>query len=163
MGELRALPREIAPLRDLRPPLTVAGRRPAGRRSRREPRLRAAAAVVALMGAATLVWYSTDGPAGRDTAIAERSAAVAATASIEPYTEATRDLLAAFRARQTELAPEAARIIQRNLAVVDAAIRELERARSRAPDDAAISRLLEARYRTKLELLRDAVALLSKA
>lgn len=216
MGELRALPREIEPPRELRPAVVprgdgrareprramhsgrdrsaaspmprvaghVSGRRLAGQApapplpgsasNRRPPGLgawlRAAAVIVGvLLGGAAVVWLVVDRPADRETAaIAGRpaggdSAAVAADVPLEPYSDAVRELLATFQARRDELAPEAVRLIHRNLAVVDAAIRELERARSRAPDDATLSRLLEARYRVKLELLRDAVALLSNA
>ena len=45
------------------------------------------------------------------------------------------------------------------MAVVDAAIRELERARAEVGPE-TVDPLLEARYRTKLELLRGALRLL---
>lgn len=184
MGELRALPREIPPPRDLRPPVSPAGggarsqrRRapsgaPAGRPERRRggiaSRLRTAAGIALVAGTAAVVWLATEDPDRRETAMAEDVSeedadAAAAAAPIAPYSGAARDLSATLEARRAALDPEAARLIDRNLAVVDAAIRELERARARAPDDAALARLLEARYRTKLELLRRAAALISEA
>ena len=82
---------------------------------------------------------------------------------IASYAEAARDLTAEVRTRKTELSPAAVRALDTNLAAVDAAIRELERARRSDGADDALDHHLEGRYRTKLELLRGALAILEES
>lgn len=142
---LGALPEGISPRRDLRPE----GARPVdgGR-----PWLRAAAAVAVLTAAGAAVWLGVDS-SGR------AGSAGASDPVIASYAEAARELTGELRTRKTELSPAAVRALDANLAAVDAAIRELERARRGVNDD-ELDHHLEGRYRTKLELLRGALAIL---
>ena len=171
---LAALPEGIPPRRDLRPgirerieaghtgepgvtprPAPVRGpenARPAGGR----PWLRAAAAVAVLVGAGAAVWLGVDAP-GRT------GSAGAADPVIASYHEAARELTGELEARKTALSPAAVRALDASLAAVDAAIRELERARRQGAHGDALDRHLEGRYRTKLELLRGALAILEES
>lgn len=167
-ARLGALPREIAPRRDLsagarqrvsgtrgEPPrrrVPVAGGRPG--RGGHGSWLRAAVVAVLLLGAGTGVWLvlGSDGPP-----------APAADPVVGSYTRATAALTAALQERSGDLSPAAARALETNLAVVDAAIRELQRARASGADGRELSRQLEARYRTKLGLLRGALELLEES
>lgn len=144
-ARLDALPRAIPPRRDVRPTT------PAPARGR--PWIRAAAAVAVGVGIGAAAWLglfappesAPDGAAGDPV--------------ISAYTSAAAELTAQLRPRKTELDPAAARALDTNLATVDAAIREVERAQARR-DDGALDRHLEARLRTKLALLRSAMRLL---
>lgn len=151
---LAALPREIKPRRDLRPAVPApAGARP-GWPARRWLQ---AAAVVGLMVAAAAVARVASGPGGASGAVGD--GVVAGVVPAGAYTDATRALRSVLEARRAEVPPDAARLVERNLAAVDGAIRELERARADHPSDLALARMLDQQYRTRLELLRSAVAL----
>lgn len=75
------------------------------------------------------------------------------------YVTAARDLEAAYRGMRDEMRPEVRALVERNLAVIDAAIAETRAAlmgNQPAPD---LERLLWASYRTKLDLLGRATRL----
>ena len=150
---LDALPERIAPRRDLRAGVRerVAEPPASTRLGARAPWLRAAAVVAGLAGAAAGVWLGLAGPPDPPDPI------------LGSYVQAADDLAATLRTRKTELSPAAVRVLDTELAVVDAAIRELERARAAGTDGDALTRQLESRYRTKLELLRGALALLEES
>lgn len=159
-AELAALPKSIAPGRDLRP---------TGPRRRLRPWLRAAAAIALLLGAGAAALLVSGGPGTTDDAARSGGAAASAFAPAEPhamvapYERAADALAAELAARRDQLAPEAQRLVERNLAALDSAIRELEAARAAAPSDPVLAELLENRHRTRLDLLREAIALLSEA
>lgn len=155
-AELAALPRNIRPDRDLRPAASVRRRGDArsepfdsGARFRR-----AAAAVLLLLGGGIAIALLTGAPNGDP-----ESTVDAASGAIESYERAGSALSTEFAAHRDRLDPRTADVLDRNLAVVEAAIRELEGARAAAPSDRTLVELLENRHRMRLELLRDAVAL----
>ena len=152
-AELAALPREIRPKRDLRPAPPAADPERSVAAAITEPRrLRryASAALVLLMAgsAALALLVGSPGPGVGP-----------ATAAIESYERAGRALTVEFAARRDHLDPATADLLDRNLAVVETAIRELEGARAESPSDPALAELLESRHRLRLEMLREAVAL----
>ncbi len=78
-------------------------------------------------------------------------------APIASYARAGRDLEAELTARRAA-SPEVVRLAARSLEAVDAAILDLERALEKDPGDRQLARMLEDRYRLRLELLRGAIA-----
>lgn len=155
-ADLAALPRDVPPPRDLRPPVP-----------RRAPRrwLRIAAAVALLLGAGAVAVLVTGGPGApgdRETpAVAMGPTADhAPIAVLEPYERASHALAEVFEGHRAQLDPVTEELVLRNLEALDAAIHELEQARAATPADPVLAELLQNRYRTRLDLLRDAVALL---
>lgn len=149
------LERELAPLRHQpsgEPPWSEAGPPTSGPPSRIPWRAIVIAALVAGLGTVGLLL----GP--------HAAAPVAAPGNgtrADRSTEAPDPLLRELDARRDALPPEARELIQRNLSVVDAAIRQLERAP--ADTDPELSRLLEQRRKMRAELLRSAVRLASES
>lgn len=156
-ARLRSLPAGIPPRRDLRPsrPQTEGMPTPAARREGvwHRPWLRAAAVAALLVAGAVGTWLGV----GRDgdTAPGRISSPVAMS-----YARAGDELAAALRPRRAELTPAAARSLETSLATVEAAIRELQGAPVTGEDAVEVARQLEARQRTRLELLRGALDLL---
>lgn len=149
--DARQLPRSVAPPRDLWS--GIAGRLPAtpprigggGRPRFQMPALIAAGLALVLLGGALATWLRP-GNAGGDFAreqqrYAEASAALAETLATDPA-----GLTAATRA-----------VVERNLAIVDQAIREAEEALARDRGNAALEQMLIARYEQRLSLLKRAV------
>lgn len=148
-----ALPRAVLPGRDLwgdierrigaatapaRLPPAVPGRIP-------RVLFRAAAAIgFVLLGAglATL-WHIRREPTGFSATQAR-------------YAAATADLAERLARDTTSLAPATRAVVERNLAIVDAAIREAESALSADPGSPALQQMLVARYEQRLALLRHA-------
>lgn len=155
-AELAALPREITPERDLRPPTPA--RRPAPPRRSARPWLRAAAVVALIVaGAAIARVVSAPDPAADDaSALATEAAGLV---PVDTYAHATRALRTVVEAHRGDVPEEASRLVDRNLEVVESAIRALEQASARLPGDPDLARMLDQQYRTRLELLRSAVAL----
>lgn len=156
--DLAALPRDVSPPRDLRPPVP-----------RHAPRrwLRIAAAVALLLGAGAAAVLVTGGPGapGEKGERESRAVAIGPTPDrgpivvIEPYERASHALAEEYEARRAQLDPATEELVRRNLATLDMAIHELEQARAATPADPLLAELLQNRYRTRLDLLRDAVAL----
>lgn len=173
-ADLAALPKDIEPGRDLRPPVPrhaePSTRGTSGpERSTPRPWLRAAAAIALLLGAGAAALLVTGGPGTTQDAAPGADVATPAVASaerfvlVEPYERAADALAAELEARGGRLSPETARLVERNLATLDAAISELEAARAASPSDPVLAELLENRHRTRLDVLREAIALLSEA
>ena len=163
--ELRAMPREVAPPATLR--MTIAERIDAvelhGRRwwdrtvfAARVPLAAAAVVLVALTATITARLVSTD----------RQSTAVVDTVFHDPefvaaearYRRATAELEALLVSVRPQLAPETARLIDRNLAVLDAALDEARAALGEDPDNTTLTEMLLASYEKKLDLLRSAAA-----
>ena len=159
-ARLGSLPAGIRPRRDLRPPAPESATPSiwselAGA-VRHGPWLRAAAVVVGLVGAGLGLWLG-GGPEGSGPGASVDGIPSPVAAS---YAVAGDELAAVLRVRRVELNPAAARSLESSLAAVDAAIRELEEAGATGPDTEELARQLEARQRTRLELLRGALDLL---
>lgn len=158
-ADLAALPRDVPPPRDLRPPIP-----------RQAPRrwLRIAATVALLLGAGAVALLMTNGPGapGEDGERENPAVAIGPTpdrapiVALEPYERASNALAELFEGRRAQLDPVTEELVLRNLEALDAAIHELEQARAAAPADPMLAELLQNRHRTRLDLLRDAVALL---
>ena len=114
------------------------------RRSRfRIPLLAAAAiALMVLSSAATSLWIKRGGE-GRGFA-----------ASQAEYARATAELAQKIEQNPAGLSPRTLAVLERNLAIVDAAIREAEEALKTDPGDPNLAEMLLARYQQRLELLQ---------
>ena len=88
----------------------------------------------------------------RDRAAAADDVGVA----LADYQRAAAVLHRALAERRTALPAETRRVVDQNLAVIDAAITELSRAVAAAPGDRNLTRLLVATYGRQIELLETA-------
>jgi len=148
LEEARALPRSVPPPRELwsgiAPRLAPA---PGVRRlvlGYRIPGLIAAALALVLLGGALATWLR---PGGGATGFAREQ---------ERYARASAALAEALAADPASLTPAARAVVERNLAIVDQAIREAEAALARDPGNPALEQMLIARYDQRLALLRRA-------
>lgn len=69
------------------------------------------------------------------------------------YQEVTDELLAALEAQRDELSPETVDVVERNLALIDQAIRESRAALERDPANAKLIHKLTDMYRTRVSFL----------
>ena len=151
VAEARALPRSVLPEREL---WTGIERRlvtmPVGSSAARSvlvrlrPLLLLAAAVFLLLAGATLATIyqrSRTGPAGF--ALEQRR-----------YAEATADLARKLADNPTHLSAATRAVVERNLTIVDQAIREAEAALTTDPGNAALEQMVLARYVQRLDLLK---------
>jgi anti-sigma factor RsiW len=148
-GEAAALPRSLAPARDLWPGVVAGITRPSYRARRAIPTPVLIAAAVALMLAsslATAYWLGR-----RDAERPGRFIALQA-----EYLRAATELATRVEADEPKLAPATRAIVERNLKVIDAAIRETEAALANDPGNQSLERMLWARYQQRLELLQRA-------
>lgn len=147
------LPRAVLPDRDLWTDIErristapVAGRIPrAASAGMLHKGLRIAAAIgLILLGAGLAsLWHTRPAPS-----------AFAATQA--RYAAASADLAERLARDTTTLAPGTRAVVERNLAIVDAAIREAESALTSDPGSGALQQMLVARYEQRLALLRHA-------
>lgn len=72
------------------------------------------------------------------------------------YERAAQQLEAELEARRTELSPRTVAAVERNLAIVDAAIREARTALQADPGNRALMQMLAASYERKVDLLTRA-------
>jgi hypothetical protein len=157
-----ALPRSIEPPRDLwgdidraldaAPAVAVdaaiAGSVP--RRARlRLPALAAAAVLRVVVTAALTTFFLRTS----DTAMARKLKGMQPT--VEPAGPTSEELLRALAAQGVP--PETMAIVQRNLAVIDVAIAELETALAEDPDNEELARMLVSVHRQRAELVEGAV------
>ena len=171
LAHAAALPRSVAPSRDLWP--AIAGRI---ERERAWP-WRLAWGPVALAAAAALVialatWavlrpatgsvHTVEIPARTTPSpVAAESTRIdpALLAAERDYELAANALLAALQARRNELSPETLTIVERNVAVIDVALAEVRRALEVDPANPELSRMLVATHRKKLDALRRVMRL----
>ena len=172
----RALPREVAPARDLWPAIerriaagTVregrfgwwAGDAPAGRRL-----LAAAAVLVAALGVVVgllVVRETRRGPASPGAAepgsVSLALAPAAEQDAAADFVRARAELRAALEARRGDLSPATREVVDRNLAVIEQAAAEIEAAVENDPGNQHLRGLLLAVYRQEIELLLRAAKL----
>jgi hypothetical protein len=72
------------------------------------------------------------------------------------YTAAGTDLTRRIASGPGALSPRTLAIVQRNLQIIDAAIREAEKALAHDPGNASLERMLWARYQQRIDLLERA-------
>lgn len=167
----RALPESIEPPRDLW--LGIAGRisgevpQVARARTGRSPawlRYAAAAAVVlaAALGAAFLLRRPAPPPALPEVppAIAALSLQRAALRAMEAdYGRARAELLPLLEQRRDLMSPETRMLVDRNLALIDQALKEIRAAVEKDPNNRQLMELLNQTYRQEKDLMRRAAAL----
>lgn len=126
----------------------------------RVARLAAAILVVASLSSAVTVLVLRDDRSPPDTVAVEPLAPTASLALVDgQYRDVTRELAAELEARRAELSPEAVATVERNLAVIDAALAEARSALAVEPDNVILARMVAATYERKLDLLRQATRL----
>jgi hypothetical protein len=80
-------------------------------------------------------------------------------ASVETeYVDAANELLRAVRTGRVQLTPTTIAVLEKNLQVIDDAIRESREALARDPANSALRDMVVASHRHKLDLLRRAAA-----
>lgn len=75
------------------------------------------------------------------------------------YQQAIAELQAVLQVRRARLAPETARTLETNLAIIDAAIEESRRALAADPNSGELTQMLSSVYETKMQMLQKAVEL----
>ncbi len=148
-----ALPRSIQPPADLWS--GIAGRLAPRRSPRWRMAVLAAAAAILLVVAssAATLWFVHS--RGEPLAIADTS-----TPAIEAgYVDASAALLRALESEPSHLTPATVATLERNLAVIDAAIAESRAALAGDPDNRALAAILWASYRQKVALLEQVTRL----
>jgi hypothetical protein len=157
LGELTAaLPRDIRPPRDLwagieaviAPAERPDRHRLAERRWWERDYARLAAAAILLIalssGLTALIMRQLDSGGDRFTKVQAE------------YTAASTDLTRRISSGPGALSPRTLAIVQRNLQIIDAAIREAEQALARDPGNAGLERMLWTRYQQRIDLLERA-------
>jgi anti-sigma factor RsiW len=108
---------------------------------------------------------------GHQAAVASRQTEVAAVPAVlgagdqdgalarGAFAAARHELWAAFAARRASLSPATVREVERNLATIDDAVAQIDRALTRDPGDPQLSGLLVATLRLQIELLQRAATL----
>lgn len=154
-----ALPRSIEPPHDLWPGIEGRLRE---RRSIRMPArwrlagLAAAAAVLLVAGSSAATLWLVRGDSSPTAALA--------TPVIEAgYVNASAELMRALDAERSHLAPATVATLERNLAVIDAAIAESRAALANDPANRDLAALLWASYRQKVALLQQATRLVERS
>ncbi len=152
---LAALPRSIEPPRDLWQPI-AARIAPAPRARRHRPLLAAAAALALVAGSSAVTMLVMRESAPAPAAVA----GVAPTARFEARYIAEAEELGQLLERQRELlAPETVAALERNLAIIDAAIADSRAALAADPSNQELETLLRAGYEQKVALLERATRL----
>ncbi|HXY40107.1 MAG TPA: zf-HC2 domain-containing protein [Vicinamibacteria bacterium] len=175
LAHAAALPRSLTPPRDLWPDIErrIAARDRWGWLSRWTSPLVLAAAVVAVLAVAAVVWQGRQ-PAGVQTAVIPSASPTlqpvsAESGSLDPeleaavrdYQAAANALFAALQQRQQSraIAPEDLARVQANLLVIDKAIAEVRAALVKDPANPELNRMLVATHRKKVDVLRRVVRL----
>jgi len=149
VGGARALPRSVLPERDLwtgiEARLAPAPQRTRVLGTRYRPVVLLAAALFLLLAGATLA-----------TLYQRSQTPFAFAAEQRRYAAATADLARKLADNPTRLSSTTRLVVERNLAIVDQAIREAETALTTDPDNAELEQMVLARYAQRLNLLKRA-------
>lgn len=140
---------------------------------RRPPRLQgawlAAAGLALVAGSAAVTWVVATRAAAPPPVAAAAATPAAPPLTAVPVTrrpEAARSVAAleeALAAGRTRLDSGTVKVLERNLAIIDSALADAERALAADPSNAYLNSHLAATYRRKLALLRDAAALIARS
>ncbi len=120
----------------------------------------AAAAIALIMISAGSVWLLV--PAETGPAVVARAPAQGAAIPVvmtDAYEETVRELEAEFGRRRPDLDPETIRVVEANLAIIDAAIAEARAALAEDPSSAFLNTHLASAMRQKVQLLRQAATI----
>ena len=153
------LRRSLEPGRDLWPEieaLVARPRRAAGRRWAVVYRLAAAVALMVAGGALSQLLWPAAGPTGPGSGDAVAVAAIGAELEVAEgeYLRAKEALWLAAYGRRDDLSPATLRVVERNLRIVDEAIRELRQALEEDPGNRRLEGLLYANHRRSIDLLQ---------
>jgi hypothetical protein len=179
VAEAAALPREIAPTRELwsgieariqpraasAPVIPLRSRLQAPLRRQPPAWLLAAAAVLLVATTSLVTLRFAGGPAGDGVRPGQGAdaASMTAFAAFEPaereYSRAIEDLRLLLDTRRDALAPETVAVLEENLAIIDAAIQQSRAALQADPSSRELAQMLAAAYDTKIEVLERAVQL----
>lgn len=153
LADARAMPRAIQPAQDLwkgiegRLATTEVVALPTAHSRRYRPLLLLAAALFLLVAGATLATiYQRDSAPGAFALEQQR------------YTQATADLARKLADDPTQLSASTRAVVERNLAIVDEAIKEAEQALTSDPGNTELEQMVLARYAQRLDLLKRATA-----
>jgi hypothetical protein len=163
LAEAACLPRRIAPPRDLWPGVAArigrGGQIVAWSRGLWRPGLlAAAAAILGAIAGGTLLRPPPAAAPGPDPATL--AVPVAAELPLElveaeaAYTRAASDLRNALEARRDTLGPNTLRVLDQNLATIDAALDEIRAALAKDPTSAELGRMLRGAHKRKLDVLQ---------
>lgn len=153
VADARALPRSVLPARDLWTgiaPRLGTGPRPAALSTlvtRYRPLALLAAALFLLLAGATLATLYQRGRPAAGFALEQRR-----------YAEATAQLARTLADDPIRVSPATRAVVERNLAIVDQAIREAEAALATDPGNVELEQMVLARYAQRLDLLKRATA-----
>ncbi|HEV8355616.1 MAG TPA: zf-HC2 domain-containing protein [Gemmatimonadales bacterium] len=160
---MTTLPRAVAPAADLWPAIRsrLARRGAAGPGRIAVPGwwLAAAAALLIAVSSGVTALVLRRGGGGAPSVVPAFRPSVSLTTLEAQYSAASDDLTGALEKARARLAPETLAIIRRNLATIDSALAESRRALARDPANAALTQLVVAAWRQKLDFLRRATAL----
>jgi len=170
LAAARALPRERTPTRDLWPGIAetigtqkVVKAEFGPKKARRFwlPALAAAAAVAAMATAVAMRGGAPFGGPGSEspTAFPVVSGQVELLDAEQGYARATDELLAALAERRDSLSPETRASVERNLALIDQALKEIRDALQKEPGNGELTRMLASTHRKKVDVLRRVVRL----
>jgi anti-sigma factor RsiW len=123
------------------------------------PQLAAAATVLVVLGGSA-VWLGLRPPAqpspAADTGQAAPVHTTVVASNAAPYDSAIAELQATLLATRDRLDPETVAVLERNLALIDAAILQSRDVLRRDPGNAYVSSHLDRTLRTKMDMLRRA-------
>jgi anti-sigma factor RsiW len=159
----RLLPRERPPARDLWPAIVGRIAFLRHRSVRRGVLLAAATALLLVVGAL-----------GSRALFAPRAVTVAVAPVARPgdlgaplaeerqYVDAVTRLRAALDRRRSELSPEVVQVVERNLAIIDSALREIRQALRDDPGNVLLEQILSSTNQQKVELFEQVLALVDR-
>ncbi len=171
LAEARALPRETAPPAELWEALRAeTSARPARaawtvRLTRRELAAAAVLLVALSSGITAALLRDRGAPAAAGPVAVERAVARPPVAWAEfreaeaEYVRTADDLEAVLATSRDALAPETVEVVEDNLRIIDAAIRDAREALARDPANAELSTVLAAAYRDKIDVLERTLRL----
>jgi anti-sigma-K factor RskA len=153
LARTSTLPRSVLPGRELWSGIAERIRGSTVRRHNGATRWRVPAVALQAAAAIGLILLG----AGLATTWQHRPAGSRFTAEQARYAAASTALAEHLAREPGNLAPATRAVVERNLAIVDAAIREAEAALLRDPGSQALEQMLVARYEQRLALLRHAI------
>jgi anti-sigma-K factor RskA len=150
LADARRLPRSVLPERDLWSGIEAR----LGPATPSTPRWIAWGTALRIAAAIGLMLFG----AGLALVLVHRSEPTAFAAEQARYTAASAALTERLAREPTNLSPATRAVVERNLAIVDAAIHEAEAALVADPGSQALEQMLVARYQQRLDLLKRATA-----
>lgn len=170
LSHAAALPRSVTPPRDLWPEISRRLERDRSWSWGSWQPVLAVAAAVALALAAAVIWQGPPepvhtvvvpspgtSPAGFTPVSIQTDPGIVAME--KDYQVAANALLEVLQERKGDLDPEAVAIVERNLAVIDAALAEIHQALEQDPNRPELGRMLVSTHRKRVDVLRKMVKL----